>query len=530
MAHIIVTNSCIKITDYDLGDCPKLERSFQKYNPITHSMDILGMYYSVKTRTLFLPRGLDLWLLKHWLEVKNYESVSPNPFDSIEILMKYKPRDEVQEEALKFMIGLDNYDRNEFQPQLSINLPTGKGKTYCSIATIAFMKIKSIVITGSNSLLTQWKENIKEYTDLTEQDILFISGSPMINMILTDKSQKAKTAKIFLCTHGTIRSFCDQYGWTKLDLLFTKLGIGMKFIDEAHLNFNNMLMVDFFSNVYKTFYVTATPERSSWEENKIFQLSLKNVPSIDLFNQNTDPHTEYIAIKFNSHPTAMDISRCKNAYGLDRNKYTDYITKNKYFYQMMYIIMDMYLKFNGRGIFYIGTNDALLRVYKWIGNNYPQLIGDIGIFTSIMTKEQKQLEKQKKLILSTTKSAGAGEHIEHLKVTVVLAEPFKSAVLAKQTLGRTRDKDTVYIELVDLGFRKIRDYYYSKLKIFNKYATETSDTVIEQYELDRRSEIIRQRQEEKVSKSPIYFRDERFFDYTDRNDRKVFSKKPIFFY
>lgn len=512
MIKIVVKNSCICIENYILGSCPQLERNFLVYNPVTHSSEVLGMYYSSKTSTLYIPKGLDLGVIKHYFHTKDCYFEKPDPFlETGEIKMKFKPRDKEQQEALKFMIGVGEYESNLYQSQLSVNLNTGKGKTYCSIATISAMHIKSIVITGSNTLLNQWKENIKEYTTLKESDIFFISGSSTMNMILSGKSKHAKDAKIFLCTHGTIRSFCDTYGWGKLSEIFNILGIGMKFIDEAHTNFSNMLMIDFFTNVFKTFYVTATPARSSWAENKIYQLSIKNIPDIDLFNEETDPHTDYIAIKYNSHPSSFDINYCRNAYGLDRNKYIGYITKNPYFYKVMRVVMDMYLRCKGRGLFYIGTNDGVLKVYQWIATNYPQLLGQIGIYTSLLDKEHKLLEKDKKLLLSTTKSAGLGEHIEGLKMTVVVAEPFKSEVITRQTLGRTRDKDTIYIELVDLGFRQLRNFYYSKLPILNKYALSVSDTTIDNYELEKRSEILAQQQQEHVDKSPFVFCDERFF-------------------
>ena len=96
-------------------------------------------------------------------------------------------------------------------------------------------------------------------------------------------------------------------------------------------------------------------------------------------------------------------------------------------------------------------------------------------------------------------------------MTVVVAEPFKSEVITRQTLGRTRDKDTIYIELVDLGFRQLRNFYYAKLPILNKYALSVSDTTIDNYELEKRSEILAQQQQEHVDKSPFVFCDERFF-------------------
>ncbi len=528
MREVILRNSCIEITNYKMGDSETLENNFKVYDPVRHCFDILGMYYDKSNNKLFLPRGIDLWYVKKHAEVKKHKVADYNPYQFFnkEAFLRLKPRDEEQFQALNFMCGLtDEYEENLYLPQLSVNLSTGKGKTYCSIATMCFFQIKSIVITGSTSLLNQWKENIMKYTNFTEEDIFSLSGSTVMNMVAKGKSEKAKKANIFLASHATIRSFASNYGWDKLNDVFKGIGVGIKFIDEAHTNFDNMLMMDFYSDVYKTYYVTATPKRSSKSEDKIYQLSIKNIPSVDLFNEDTDPHTDYIAIKWNSDPTAIQISRCNNKfYGLDRNKYIDYVTKQPNFYKMMYIVMDMVISFGGRALFYIGTNEALLRVYKWIGHNYPELLGDIGVFTSIVDKEHKLLEREKKYILSTTKSAGLGEHIEGLKTTVVLAEPFKSEVIARQSLGRTRDSNTNYIELVDLGFKQIKSFYYSKLPVFNKYALSTSDIMIDQYELDVRSKRLKNEREKHISMSPLRFYDPRFFVYTEDDIEEVRTK------
>ena len=112
-----------------------------------------------------------------------------------------------------------------------------------------------------------------------------------------------------------------------------------------------------------------------------------------------------------------------------------------------------------------------MKVKQRILFNYPELYNDIGIYTSI--SENKQEDKNKKYILTTTKSAGAGEDIPHLKYSVVLAEPFKSEVLARQTLGRTRDPNTIYIELVDVGFKQLVSYFNAKRPVFSKYASTT---------------------------------------------------------
>lgn len=514
MERIYVRSSCIVINPYSIGECPDMEKNFRIWNPTTFQYDELGMFYDNENEVLYLPRGIDIWKIKRYLHEKSHTKEPSNEYEMIpDIKIKYGPRDEEQVQALRFMLGIgEEYEENKYLPQLSLNLSTGKGKTYCSIAMIAYSQIKTAIITGSVTLLEQWKSEIKHYTNLGDKDVINISGSSMMNMALLGKSKKMKEGSIFLFTHGTIRSFCDTYGWDKLNEIFKQLGIGIKVIDEAHTNFANMLMIDFFSNIAKTYYVTATPKRSDWREDRIYQLSIKNVPGIDLFDAHQDPHTDYVAIKFNSKPTAQQISMCRNMYGLDRNRYVDYVTKQPNFYKVLHIIMDIVIRSNGRSLFYIGTNKGILRVYKWLGDNYPEFIGDIGIYTSLIPKEQKLKEKNKKLLLSTTKSAGLGEHIEGLKTTIVLAEPFKSEVLARQSLGRTRDNDTIYIELVDMAFRHIQKFYYSKLQIFNKYAKSTSDTMIDQYELDRRVDrILENRNKLLGSINPLEFVDKRFF-------------------
>ena len=529
--RIKVCSSCIIIDNYELGECQGLERNFMKYDPLTHKYLTLGMYWDEKNKRLYLPRGIDVPKIKGYLREKYHTLVKPNEYKTIDnIMMRYSPRDDQQKQALQFMNGVGEFEENQYHSQLCLSLQTGRGKTYCSIATAAYMKIKSIVITHSNTLLSQWEDNIKEYTNLTDDDVMFISGSPMLNMILNNKSKKADNAKIFLCTHATIRSFCETYGWDKLNIVFQNLGIGIKFIDEAHKNFNNMLMIDFFTNVYKTFYVTATPERSDYKENMIYQLSIKNVPAIDLFNENEDPHTSYVAIKWNSRPNAMQISECHNSYGLDRNKYVDYVTQQPNFYKIMTIVMDMVLKCNGRVLMYLGTNEGILRLYKWISENYPEFIGDVGVYTSLVSKNQKvNVERYKKLLLSTTKSAGEGEDLKGLKMTILVAEPFKSQVLARQTLGRTRDRNTMYVELVDMGFKQIKRFYYSKLEIFNKYATDVSDIIIDEYELNQRYNNIMKIRQPKIDMCPFIFRDERFFDYPPIEEPKREIIQPFYF-
>ena len=481
---ITLHNSAIVINDCDMTDFPTLMRSFSIYDPLYHRIDHLGIYYDKNNRKLYLPRGIDVDYVKRKVQ-SNIEDdltstvVHNHSYGKIKpIKMKMLPRDDVQKEALKFVLCKDKYSYNSSKSQYSLNLNTGKGKTYIASCVLSYLGIRAMVITAQSGILDQWKERVKEYTTIEDSEIVKIEGGPMIARILNGTTNISGKS-LYLCTHSTLHSYGTSYGWDKIYDLFKILGIGIKFFDEAHQNFQNMALIDFAArDVWRTYYITATPSRSDRQEDQIYKLYMKNIPSIDLFNPEVDPHTNYIAIKYNSYPKPSDVNSVKNSiYGLSNPLYIDYLMRNERFWLMFDYIFSIIYKNGGKALFYIGTNSGIAKIKQRILFNYPELRDDVGIYSSI--SENKQLEKNKKYILTTTKSAGAGEDIHSLKYSVVLAEPFKSEVLARQTLGRTRDPNTIYIELVDVGFKQIIAYFNAKRPIFNKYALSTKVMVVD---------------------------------------------------
>lgn len=87
----------------------------------------------------------------------------------------------------------------------------------------------------------------------------------------------------------------------------------------------------------------------------------------------------------------------------------------------------------------------------------------------------------------------------------------------------------MYIELVDMGFKSIRNFYYDKLPIFNKYASSVSDTIIDQYELDKRAAVLENSRARKLLLYPIKFHDERFFEYPEEKHIKGQHIRPVRF-
>lgn len=492
MNKIIVYRTHIEVINYELGDLPTIEKTFSIYDALYHTRYPKGMIYDKEKKILMLPRGIDIDYLSNLLHSEPVISDKIDPTEEIDnILLKYKPRDETQKEAIKFMLSVDKYRHNNYSAMFSVNLNTGKGKTFCSIATAAYLGLRPIVITDNIGWLNQWKGFFIEYTNTSPDEIYLISGTPSLMKLYNRDVSKYK---VILSTHSTIKSVGDTQGWEKISDFFSYCKIGVKFFDEAHLNFDNMFKIDCFTNTFLTYYLTATPGRSDSQEDNIFNLYFKNTPKINLFNIEEDPHTKYASIKFNSQPTPVQAAACKNNYGLNRIAYIDYLVHNENFKLLTIIIVNMAINKPGKHLFYVGTNEAILYIRECIYSYFPELIGQVGIYTSIIPVDKKKNELNKKIILSTTKSAGAAMDIKGLTETVNLAEPFKSKVLAQQTFGRTRDDNTIYKDIVDTGFFYTKKFYEHKKPVFKKYATKCIEINMKPEELsDRVDKIIEYR-------------------------------------
>lgn len=481
---IILKHTRIEINDYEMGDAPRLEYLFSIWNPVYHQSFFKGIEYDPESKKLFLPRGMDINYLKNTFMCEPIVDKQCDEYiNSQPIPIKYLAKDERQLEILKFILGEDKYFYTKSKSQLSCNSTTGSGKTFVTVGAICFTGDRAMIITNCLDWLNQWRARILEYTNLDDKQIYTISGAASIYKLL---NRDPLEYQIFLISHATIKSYGDKYGWDKVDELFKYLKCSLKVYDEAHLYFDNMCKIDYHSNTKKTLYLTATPARSSKEENEIYQMYFKNIPSISLFNEETDPHVNYRAIHFNSHPTAMDINSCKNNYGFNRIKYVSYLVQRPNFLKLVSVLIDMVFNINGKILIFIGTNAGISVVYDYIISQFPFLNGYVGIYTSATDKDQKEANLYKKIILSTTKSAGTASDIADLRCVINLAEPFKSEVLAKQTLGRCRADNTLYIDVVDKGFYFTKKYYEAKKPIFSIYSKSCSDIFFSDEELEAR--------------------------------------------
>lgn len=480
---IVVYNNKIVIYDYHYGDSPGLDNSFELYDRVTHTYKTLGAIYDRKNATVTIPRGLDIPYLEKMMGYNAfYDNTCNDPRHNLDkILIKYLPKDDKQSEAISFLTGAGKYSYTKKYPQLFLALDTGAGKTYLGIFYTALLNMKTIIITTSNEWLSQWATRFTEHTNIIKSEIHSIQGSIDINSLLNKSEKVLNKYKIYTVTHSTLLSYANEHGWQAIDTLFKKLGIGLKIIDEAHLNFENIYNIDYASSVYKTLYLTATPIRGDNQENRIYQTYFNSVPMLDLFDPENDPHTHYISLRYKSGFTIREINACQNMHGFNKQTYADLVVKKLHFDYISRIVMDMIYHIPGKKMLFFATNNSIVYFYNWLIYNYPELQSEIGIFTSINDKKSEAKEKQ--YILTTSKSAGAAVDISGLMVCVNLAEPTKSPPQNKQRFGRTRKYNSFYIDVVDTSLKVISNYYKASYAMFEKYSLDMKDVVFSDAQL-----------------------------------------------
>lgn len=507
MYTVEIRSSCIVLHNYHYGDNERLERMLSLWDKQRHKFYSVARYYDNINKDLYVCRGLDMWIILPSFAKDIVSYTRPDNFEQTgQILLNTQPRDERQIEAIKFCVGAEQYHQNREATQIHLNIVTGGGKSFIAVFCFAFYSVKSIVITSSVSWLKQWKDKILEYTNLRVDEIYLISGAASIEKLFNGSIDRRRI-KFYLATHSTLNMYGKNNGWDKLRKLFQDLKIGIKIYDEAHLYFDNICRIDFFTNVWKTYYLTATPSKSDFMQNKIYQRCFSTVPKINLFDEVNDPHTSYLAILFNSRPTAFDIQKCSNAnqYGFSIIEYINYFSQTEIYYKLLQIVLvhcfaDM--NQDERVLIYIGKNDVIMNTYYWLRYHYYNI--SIGIYTSLV-KEDKQTQLESTIILTTSKSAGVLLDIPKLKKVVIFCEPFNSPVLAQQILGRTRNKDTEMIELVDCGFQRIQEWYLNKKRnVYHKYATQVNEVSYTEAELNAALlDIERQQREKLEAKKPL---------------------------
>jgi superfamily II DNA or RNA helicase len=456
--NINIYNSKIIIENYMNGDYTKLLNSLSVWSEraYTRGKYVSWRAYQInnKSKELIIHKGINLQYLKKIYPSHNINYyLNGNPYYNFnDINLITKPRNQLQIDSINFL--LNNNDTQKF-----LCLKPGDGKTYCAINYIMYKKINSVIIVDNDKLIKQWKDSFLKFTNIKEDDIFIISGSPSLEKLLDINYNN--NYKIFIASHRTIDSFSskNKNGFSILDRVFFNTGIGIKIFDEAHVEWKNIFDIDVHTNTLETIYLTATPDRSNPAESKVYQKLFGNIDMFGLEEFRDKKHITYIEYKWNSHPSDIDKANMKNNYGFDSNSYNEYILSkrlNNFIDFLNNNIMEFIFTNNIKKIaIVVNCNNLVQKLYEIFSQLYPDK--KIGRYCGIIPVKERAKELDKDIIITTIKGFNKGVDVNGLEV-VVNTVSIASSVIMEQLSGRLRynkDYKSYFFQMTDMGFKEI---------------------------------------------------------------------------
>lgn len=466
--EIIRYSSYYKITDvYKIPYY--ISNELSKWNPAYFRRENIGFWYNEEQKEMRIPRGYPLANIKQAFPNHEYrEYTSDLNYEKIDIGLLNYPRDYIQENSLAFMTGNMPFEFTRKETQLYVDLDTGTGKTFLMVATACYFQTRCVIfIPPISKIGNQWMDTLDKFTTLNRDEYLYVKGSEMCKDIIKGKYKKVK---VFIIPRSTVLSFVRKYDddWNMLTRLVDAMNVGIKGIDEAHMDFNTIVNIDCFTNVPKTYYMSSSPSRSEKTEKiiykKVFTNVLKHGKKLKTKEQN---HIIPLILNFKSSPSIEWQKKIKTKYGPSLAKYGEYLLAedgardefiDAYTFALFWLLK--FRRRNGKILVICITVEFAKELQKITKELFPFLSS--GLFVGSGKDKNKELDND--IIFSTTKSMGTGSEIVNHQLTINTIT-YASDVMADQISGRIRKQDNrkgIYCELVNISHKVARDHYMKR--------------------------------------------------------------------
>ena len=360
--------------------------------------------------------------------------------------------------------------------------------TFCSGVGLCKYGYKTLIIMHRDSLRKQWLGSLYKMCGLSDDEVHEISDSQELYDIAHDNHEF--DYDVYLMTHATFRAGLKRIGNLKDAANITKnLGIGLKIIDEAHLEFRDTLIMDFVFNVKRNLYLTATDGRSTKAENSIFRHVFSNAtfykPSTLLTSNQPSKWVEYIITKVNTHAKPNIVRfRVEGGRGMNPATYGKWViaydNKKTHFKCCRDLLKIIYERDqNAKVLLFMPLIDLCTDCSYFLTKNLnydDSFKYDLTIRTinSSNTKAENEENKHADVIVTTIASCGTGTDIPGI-TDIINCSPFVSHVTAKQVFGRIRycGKQCHFYDVYDDSVRMDRYWIKSRSKVMKNLATKT---------------------------------------------------------
>ena len=362
--------------------------------------------------------------------------------------------------------------------------------TYCAGYGIGLYGVKTLIVMHRDNLRTQWLNSLYNMNGYSDKEVHEITSSAEFESIVNNTH--GYDYDIYLMTHSTFRAGVKRVQDPNRISKFTEnLGIGLKVIDEAHLEFRDTLLMDFLFNVKRNLYLTATDGRSSRDENAIFRHVFSNTTFYKKASvtqkKHPDKWVEYITVNINTHvKPAIYRYRVNGGRGMSAVTYgkwvIQYDKKQTHFKVCVDVLREIYeLNPTAKVLLFMPLIELCTECAYFVSKtlNYDEDFKyDLNVKTvnSHNSKGENEMNKHADVIVTTIQSLGTGSDIKGI-TDIICCSPMVSKISIQQVLGRIRyiDKPCHYYDIIDNSVPADMFWWKSRSKTLKRLTTKYSN-------------------------------------------------------
>ena len=171
---------------------------------------------------------------------------------------------------------LDNKTRSKV-----VTLQTGKGKTFISMSAAMARGVRTCIVLKS-AFVFRWFDDLREKFEFGELELVVVGSTEefikMQKLALLDDLDVG----VIIISHGLMRNYLKDYEKSngrskkypiKPQDFYEKMGIGLRIIDEVHIDFHNVFKQIIFTHVDQTLDLSATLVSSDAYMNRMYEIA-----------------------------------------------------------------------------------------------------------------------------------------------------------------------------------------------------------------------------------------------------------------
>lgn len=393
-----------------------------------------------------------------------------------QVIHKATWRNNLQRDFIKFVI-----ENAKDKRKIAGVLNPGTGKTFMACYSAIQVGLRTLIIAPTTSVKDQWAATLLKMFNVSPENVTNVtSPSDFIR----------KRADFMVVTQSTLNNMSKVYD---LEKVMKDCKFGIKIIDETHMFFSNIIMVDGSCNFCHNWYLTGTYGRSGEEENRLFHEMFSDIKVFQvpdkkptIFNRKPGdiyglkPHMHVTMVWTHSGFSKEDAKHAKSMFGLSIPLYTRKIIPDdghmtQWLSKLLKVIKmaDSAVKY-GKMLILVPTISSVDVVFKYVEQMFPHY-KVARIHSQVKIPDPEKLKKESDIVVSTVKSVGTGFDLKGL-AKLVVGEQFKSWILTSQVSGRLRrrddGKDTYMWDMVDADVKQLRSWARARADVLKKTSKE----------------------------------------------------------